>query len=227
MPAYDGKKLALFHGNRWTFMFATILSLVCATVLAAMNGTLLPRIELNRENERNQIILGCFGVTFDEQTTGTEIKQAYDEMIEAHTLTLDDGRDVQFYTMSKDGRLDAVAIQVEGVGLWSRIHGYVAIEAADFETIRQVNFDKQEETPGLGGEIVADWFRAQFTGKSILHEGVPVRHMVAKPGQAKAHQVDGISGATITSVAVGDMLHHGFEQAVRVAEQLRAEVSDT
>ena len=216
----------MFHGKKWTIIFATLLSLVCATILATLNATLLSRIELNRENERNQIILGCFGVELPAGIGGTEIKAAYDEMVTAETLTLGDGREVVYYTLRKDGTLDAIAVQIEGIGLWSYMHGYIAIEESDFTTIRQVNFDKQEETPGLGGEIVAEWFRAQFRGKSILHDGAPIARMVAKPGQAKPHEVDGISGATITSMAVGDMLHKGFAQAVQVAEQLQAEASD-
>lgn len=216
----------MFHGRRWTVFFATALSLVCATILASMNHVLGDRIALNRENERNEIILGCFGVTLPPGTSGDEIKRLYDERVELATVTLPDGQVVEYYKMVDDaGVLDAIAVQVEGIGLWSYIHGYVAIEADDFTTIRQVNFDKQEETPGLGGEIVSEWFRTQFTGKSIVHEGEPILRIVAKPGQARAYEVDGISGATITSVAVGRMLHHGFVQAVEIAAQLQAEAA--
>ncbi len=217
----------MFHGNRWTIFYATALSVVCATILAALNQSLLGRIALNRENERNQIILGCFGITLPPGTSGEDIKRTYDARIQQAALTLETGDEVVYYRLLDDaGVLDAIAVQVDGVGLWSYIHGYVAIEADDFTTIRQVNFDKQEETPGLGGEIVAEWFRKQFAGKSILHEGVPIAQMVAKPGQAAPHEVDGISGATITSVAVGDMLHRGFAQAVAIAAHLRAEATD-
>ena len=217
----------MFHGSRWTIFYATALSLACATILATLNQVLLQRIALNRENERNQIILGCFGVTFPPGTSGDEIKQMYDTRIERANVTLADGTEAVYYRLLDDtGALDAIAVQVEGVGLWSYIHGYVAIEADDFTTIRQVNFDKQEETPGLGGEIVADWFRAQFAGKSIAYEGQPIDAMVAKPGMAKPYEVDGISGATITSQAVGDMLHRGFAQAFEIAAHIRAEDGD-
>lgn len=207
----------------WTLTYAAILSVVCATLLAAWHGSLRNRIELNRENERRQIILGCFGEALPPGASGAEIKAQYEALVREDTLALADGSTLDYYALTRNGTLDAIAIPIEGIGLWSQIHGYVAIEATDFATIRQVNFDRQEETPGLGGEIVAEWFRSQFGGKSIYHEDVPIRAMVAKPGQAKAWQVDGISGATITSQAVGDMLFRGFEHVGAIADQLQAE----
>lgn len=217
----------MFHGRRWTIIYASLLSLVCASILALLHGALLSRIDLNRENARRRVILSCFGMTLPADVSGPEIKRVYSERIAERDVTLPDGATVSYFALNENGRLDAIAVPVEGAGLWSRIHGYVAIEAADFQTIRQVNFDQQSETPGLGGEIVADWFRDQFIGKSITHEGQPLGQIVAKPGTAASHQVDGISGATVTSVAVNDMLGRGFAHAVHIAQAIQREDSST
>lgn len=104
-------------------------------------------------------------------------------------------------------------ISVRGKGLWDEIWGNVALKS-DFSTIAGVVFDHKGETPGLGAEIKDNpAFPAQFKGKTFFDaEGNYVGVDVEK-GKAKnvAHNVDGISGATVTSVGVGDMLIEGYE----------------
>lgn len=211
----------MFQGKSWTLIYATVLSLACAAVLATLQGSLISRITLNRANEKRQIILGVFGIELGPGTSGREIAATYQQRIEERTATLPDGTELQYYVARKpDGSTDAIAVPIGGVGLWSYIHGYVSLEAPDFTTIRRVDFDEQAETPGLGGEIVTPWFRKQFEGKAIERDGEPIDHMVAKPGTAKAYQVDGVSGATITSTAVNDMLYRGFAHAQELAQTL-------
>jgi len=214
----------LLQAKAWPLIYAFILSVVCAMVLGAINAGLTQRIDLNRTNERRLIVLHLFGVDLEDNSPAG-IEKAYTSMVASHTVQDPDNptNEIEYFTFTKDGKVDAIAFQVAGVGLWSRIHGYVAVEAPDFTTIRNVNFDQQEETPGLGGEIVSEWFRAQFVGKSILHDGKPIARMVAKPGQAADYQVDGISGATITSGAVSTMFARGFADAVHIAEAIRKE----
>ena len=77
----------------------------------------------------------------------------------------------------------------------------------DLTTIKSVRFFRQTETPGLGGEIVAEWFQTQFEGKSIISSSGKPGFKIGKPGQqTDANSVDGISGATMTSDKVEDIL---------------------
>jgi Na+-transporting NADH:ubiquinone oxidoreductase subunit C len=85
----------------------------------------------------------------------------------------------------------------------------------DKNTIIGANFDHKAETPGLGAEITTDWFQAQFQGKTLLNDlnaGYVADNFVsvkAIKGGAKAgdaHGVDAISGGTITSDGVSDMV---------------------
>lgn len=95
-------------------------------------------------------------------------------------------------------------LPISGKGLWSTIYGYLALEG-DLATVRGVTFYKHGETPGLGGECENPAWCAQWRGKSILGDGkltgVEVKKGKVDPTIAyeKAHKVDGLSGATITS----------------------------
>lgn len=108
------------------------------------------------------------------------------------------------YLVSDDyGQLQRIILPVHGAGLWSTMYAFVAIKA-DAQTIEAITYYDQGETPGLGGEVENPRWRAQFAGKELFDaNGVPAIK-VAK-GQAPAgskHVVDGISGATLTSVGV-------------------------
>ena len=100
-------------------------------------------------------------------------------------------------------------IPVYGKGLWGPIWGYVSLND-DLSTIYGANFAHKGETPGLGAEIDTKAFQAKFIGKQIFDQsGTFVSVRVLKGGAANPeskHEVDGISGGTITSVGVDEML---------------------
>ena len=93
-----------------------------------------------------------------------------------------------------------------GPGLWGPIWGYLSLED-DFRTVHGALFDHKSETPGLGAEIVTDKFRGQFKGKEIFKDNAMVSVKVVKGGaKDHEHEVDALSGATITSTAVQTMI---------------------
>lgn len=102
-------------------------------------------------------------------------------------------------------------VSVRGMGLWDKIWGTVAIEE-DFNTVAGASFGHVAETPGLGAEIKDNpAFRKQFQGKTIFKDGQYVSVGVIKGGaRDKEHQVDAISGATITSRGVNEMMERGL-----------------
>jgi Na+-transporting NADH:ubiquinone oxidoreductase subunit C len=81
-------------------------------------------------------------------------------------------------------------------------------------TIRGVTFYEQEETPGLGGEIAADWFRKQFVGKSIVDEAGNPGIIISSGGEPASNKVDAISGATMTCDKVQAMLNEAISSVV-------------
>jgi len=103
-------------------------------------------------------------------------------------------------------------ISVRGNGLWDEIWGNIALKD-DFNTVIGAAFDHQGETPGLGAEIKDNpSFAKQFKGKKIYRNGDYVSVNVRKGGaRDMVHDVDGISGATVTADGVDEMLYRGIK----------------
>ena len=104
----------------------------------------------------------------------------------------------------KDGaETTKVIIPVHGNGLWSMMYAFVAVET-DGNTVSGITYYEQGETPGLGGEVENPTWRAQFVGKKLFDENHKPAIQVVKGGapQGSEHGVDGLSGATLTSVGV-------------------------
>ncbi|MEZ9028023.1 Na(+)-translocating NADH-quinone reductase subunit C [Vibrio cyclitrophicus] len=104
----------------------------------------------------------------------------------------------------KDGaETSKVIIPVHGNGLWSMMYAFVAVET-DGNTVSGITYYEQGETPGLGGEVENPTWRAQFVGKKLFDDNHKPAIKVVKGGapQGSEHGVDGLSGATLTSVGV-------------------------
>jgi Na+-transporting NADH:ubiquinone oxidoreductase subunit C len=115
------------------------------------------------------------------------------------------------YLVEEEGRLQTVILPVRGFGLWSTLHGFLALQA-DGRTVQGLGFYEHGETPGLGGEVDNPQWRAQWTGKQVFDVDGEVVIQVLKgrvdPQSPKArYQVDGLSGATLTTRGVQNLLH--------------------
>lgn len=120
-----------------------------------------------------------------------------------------------------EGRVEKVILPVYGMGLWSTMYGFIAL-GPDGSTVQALKFYKQAETPGLGGEVDNPNWLANWPGKRIYDEEGDIRIRVAKGtvgaaagwtgatarGGAAIFQVDGISGSTLTSRGVTNLLHY-------------------
>lgn len=114
------------------------------------------------------------------------------------------------YLVEPNGQLDAVVLPVRGQGLWSVLHGFLALEA-DLNTVRGLTFYEHKETPGLGGEVDNPAWKALWPGRRVFSpvSGEPVIEVVraaAGPVAEDPHRVDGLSGATMTSRGVTNLL---------------------
>ena len=99
-----------------------------------------------------------------------------------------------YISKKEDGSTDAIILPIQGYGLWGVMYGFLALES-DGETVKNINFYKHSETPGLGGEIQNPQWTAKWQGKEL-----PINIM--KSGASNEHQIDGLSGATLTSNGV-------------------------
>lgn len=158
------------------------------------------------------------------------------------SINLDDDMDVaninrranfaKVFFVKEDGAIDKYVFPVHGYGLWSTLYGYVTLEK-DLNTIYALKFYDHRETPGLGGEVDSLKWQSLWQGKKIFDENDQLAIKVIKgnvvPGNENAqYQVDGLSGATLTSDGVTNMFHfwmgeYGFKkfiQKVRTGEVL-------
>lgn len=119
-------------------------------------------------------------------------------------------------------------LSIRGNGLWDEIWGNIALES-DLNTITGASFDHQAETPGLGAEIKDNpAFPRQFEGKKIYDESGDYVSVTVKKGGAEdgnPHQVDGITGATVTSDGVTKMLYNGIKNYQPYLEDLKEKKS--
>lgn len=125
-------------------------------------------------------------------------------------LSIED-RNYPMYLAEVDGKQLAVVPMV-GKGLWGPIWGYVALEG-DYNTVYGAVFSHKSETPGLGAEITEDFFQKPFEGKQIYDASGTLVSIDVKKGGAdddNPHAVDGITGGTITSVGVQEMMRRTF-----------------
>ncbi len=120
-------------------------------------------------------------------------------------------RNYPLYVANVNGE-EIVVVPVVGKGLWGPIWGYVALEG-DYNTVYGATFDHKTETPGLGAEIKEDFFEEPFKGKKIYDDSGELVSITIKKGGADPsdeHAVDAITGGTITSNGVGEMLDRSF-----------------
>jgi len=110
------------------------------------------------------------------------------------------------YIQRGDAGIEAIAIPIYGKGLWSTLYGFIALEA-DGRTVKGITFYEHAETPGLGGEVENESWKAKWHGKIAINEqGVPDIDVVKGTASGDT-QVDGLSGATITSVGVENLVN--------------------
>lgn len=98
-----------------------------------------------------------------------------------------------------------IVLPISGYGLWGTMYGYLALEG-DGNTVKGIGYYDQNETPGLGGEVTNPRWKALWPGKEVYDESGDVALSVVKGGGQGIHQVDGLSGASLTSRGVDNMI---------------------
>lgn len=117
---------------------------------------------------------------------------------------------VVYLIQDENEQLQKIILPVKGYGLWSTLYGFLALEA-DANTVVGLVFYEHAETPGLGGEVDNPVWKAKWVGKEVYDEGdvaITIVKGSVDPSSSNAnHQVDGLSGATLTSRGVHNLLH--------------------
>lgn len=203
------------NSNIYIVVYATVMVVVVAALLAVTALSLQGRQRANTLNEKKEAILASLGAA----------EQDYDKYIAAYAV---DAQGERIESVSADEALQMlfdlkkaeaaatypvfeaadgrIVLPVNGTGLWGPIWGYVALEK-DMNTVAGAVFGHQGETPGLGAEIATEKYQQKFVGKRIF-DGAQFVSIVLRKGGAQdpEHEVDAITGGTKTSDGVTAML---------------------
>jgi len=217
--------------NAYTFGFAAAMVVVVASVLAFTASSLKDLQQENVRKEKMQNILATIGIEIDRD--GAEV--LFNEYITSQLALRNDGtvdesvdpfsgiklalelkkeptqQRFPLYLADVEGASYYI-IPLRGAGLWDAIWGYIALES-DRNTIKGAVFDHKAETAGLGAEITQQWFMDRFVGEKVFdNDGKLVGISVSKTNNdpkdldKNDHEVDAISGATITGDGISDMI---------------------
>lgn len=211
------------NSNAYTIIYASVMVIIVAFILAFTSSALKDRQTQNIELDKMKQILSALKIDFK----GQDAQALYNQYIKQDLILDSNGNIVEekggFYNVQSEDKLSLYVADVNGEtkyiiplngnGLWGAIWGYVALDA-DKNTVYGTYFSHASETPGLGAEIATAPFQNQFEGKHIKKGDDIVSIAVVKPGRTADGQdyVDGISGGTITSVAVENMLKDNLRE---------------
>ena len=227
--------------NSYTFGFAAIMVIVVAVILSGTSIILKDAQYSNVELEKKQNILRSVGVNVNRDQAAIEYPiYVKEELVLNHLGEIINNLSAFDVELSKEVKKSIVEddqnipleertsllplyisevevetkyiIPLRGKGLWGPIWGFISFND-DLNTVFAAVFDHKAETPGLGAEINKSFFQDTFQGKTIFEEGKFVSIFVQKGGaNGDTHKVDGISGGTITSDGVTDMLNERLKR---------------
>lgn len=173
--------------------FMILLTAVYTFVLAFINESTVDIIAAQEALRVKRSVLYVLDLPSDG--TADAVNQLYDSKLESEPF----GED-SYYIYKENGVVSGYAFPYIGKGLWGSIAGYVAI-SADLQTILGVDFIAHSETPGLGGRIDEEWFKAQFRGVPVAE----TESLIFFPSDGG--NIDSITGATSTSEAVRKIIN--------------------
>jgi Na+-transporting NADH:ubiquinone oxidoreductase subunit C len=112
----------------------------------------------------------------------------------------------------ESGQISKFLLPIKGKGLWSTMYGFIALKP-DSKTVDGFGFYEQGETPGLGGEVDNPRWKAKWKGKTLLDSSFKPNLQIVKGGVREGtadavHQIDALSGATLTSRGVENLVNY-------------------
>lgn len=201
------------NSNIYIFVYSTILVIVVAFLLAFIFQVLKPLQDKNVVLDVKKQILYSLNI---RGLNDQEAEAKYADVVKSE----DKIDDKLYYFCKVDGQSKYV-FPLKGMGLWGGISGFVSVDD-DLNTIYGAYFIHESETAGLGAEIKdsREW-QERFQGKKIFGTDGQLAIAVVKKVDNPESQVDAVTGATLTSNGVSDMLRDTFSQYANLLEELR------
>ena len=206
------------NSNSYIIIYSAILVVIVAFLLAFVYQALKPMQDANVALDVKKQILYSLNI---RDLDGAEAEAKYAEVVKEEKEQ--DGQKV--YECQIDGK-DITVASLKGMGLWGGISGYLAIDGEG--KVFGAYFNHESETAGLGAEIKdSQAWQELFQGKKIFDENGNTAIAVVKKVENPASEVDCVTGATLTSNGVSDMLRDGLAKGVKLlqksAEEPKAE----
>ncbi len=225
------------NSNSYTIIYASVMVVIVAFLLAFVSSALKPTQDKNVEIDKKKQILAALNIRDLQDAKAIEDK--YNEVILADMVinakgdTLNAGAEkdqagfkvenkeistenLPIYICNVDGQTKYV-VPMSGRGLWGGLWGYMAIND-DCATVFGAYFSHESETAGLGSPIAEQKFQDQFKNMHIFADtaSTQVALTIVKKGQVKnpEYEVDGLTGATLTTKGAAAMVTDGLQQYI-------------
>lgn len=195
--------------NSYTIIYSVVIVVIVAFLLAFVSQVLKPAQDANVALDTQKQILNALNMrNLDNETAAAK----YKEVVKAEKEL--DGQ--KYYECVVDGQKKTV-YTVNGMGLWGGISGFIAVDA-DNNTVYGVYFNHESETAGLGAEIKdnVNW-QEKFKGKKLHRDGETGIFLGVKKDAPATdpNNVDAVTGATLTSNGVDQMLKEGLSKFIK------------
>jgi Na+-transporting NADH:ubiquinone oxidoreductase subunit C len=196
------------NSNSYIIIYSAILVVVVAFLLAFIFQALKPMQDANVALDLKKQILYSLNI---RGLDGKQAEEKYAEVVKEEGEV--NGQ--KYYACNIDGE-DVLVVSLKGMGLWGGISGFVSIHGDENPTVYGAYFNHESETAGLGAEIKdSKAWQEKFIGKKVFVDGSQdVALSVVKNVEDPETQVDCVTGATLTSNGVNDMIKAGLKDAV-------------
>ena len=189
------------NSNAYTIIYASVLVIIVAFLLAFVASALKPTQDANVALDKKKQILASLNLRELADVEGTYAEVIKEEMPDGTMKAVVDGE-------------EKLVVPMKGAGLWGGLWGYISVNK-DGKTVFGSYYNHESETAGLGARIAEQWFQDEFKGKTIYDAEGNVILGVYKKGKAPASlsadsYVDAVTGATLTSNGVNDMIQKCF-----------------
>lgn len=182
----------------FTLVFMLIITAVLTSVLSGIYEITKPIIEINAELDIKKAHLYAFDIDYPPENNAEDMEVLYTEKIKTEKI-----EDMSVYVeKDEEGKPKAYGFDFAGGALWGEVEGILVL-SPDLNRIVGIDFTEQNETPGLGGRIGEAEFKEQFRDVQLNNEGPPLIYS----SSTGSGQVDAITGATLTSNSVINILN--------------------
>ena len=199
------------NSNAYIIIYSAVLVVIVAFLLAFVYQALKPMQDANVALDVKKQILYSLNI---RGLDGAEAEAKYKEVV----LSEAEKDGLKYYECKVDGKTKYV-FPLKGMGLWGGISAFVSVND-DLNTIYGAYFNHESETAGLGAEIKdSQAWQEKFQGKKILTDDGSMAIAVVKKVENPASEVDCVTGATLTSNGVSDMLRDGLKKYLDILKK--------